>query len=244
MHLFHSLAVWLVFVSQLAAGIPADTATEEVEISDGRRLSVVDTLMWMGPVFADGPNITLSGTPESVYKQLLKINPKYNAWDMPGYAEQATKLGLSRNGMVNAARGLESRQWGEVVCGHSDGNTIWDVDGCNLNWSYLVDLGGGCYAVPSSCTRVAPCRTCRFYFCDKTGNGIWGACVNIAFDMSHIYDTWFVAAGDGSEAGYQWRWREMILKRGTQKTRVPVDVVNSAKFCVPSPMSISRTHSP
>ncbi|KAK5659017.1 hypothetical protein OQA88_1104 [Cercophora sp. LCS_1] len=169
MHLPRFVAIGLAFTSRLGSCAP-QAETQELEVSDGRKLPVVGTLQWQGPAFPDGPNITLSGTPESVHGGLLKVNPKYDAWDMPGYAEEAARLGLSRIG-AGDPNTLEARQWGEVVCGNSAFNVVWGLD-CEMNYNYLRLLGGGCFA---------------FYFCDKTGNGIWGACLNIAQDMAHIY---------------------------------------------------------
>ncbi|KAK4447284.1 hypothetical protein QBC34DRAFT_427571 [Podospora aff. communis PSN243] len=178
----HLLVLGLGFLAQLVACIPADITDvpiDTVEISDGRKLPVANTLLWEGPAFADGPNVTLSGAPESIYKQLLDINPKYDAWDMPGHAERAAELGFTRNGTtLNPARALDKRQWGEVICGFSFFDAYW-VPHCEANFNYLRILGGSCYAVPLACTRVSPCNECAFYFCDKDMAYIHATCGGI-----------------------------------------------------------------
>ena len=109
--------IYLIASPQVAS-IPAESskAINELEPSDGPNLPIVNTIQWMGPAFPTGPKITLSGTPESIYKQLLKINPKYDAWDMPGNAENAAKRGVTRDGTTNATKALETRQFREVRC--------------------------------------------------------------------------------------------------------------------------------
>lgn len=42
-------------------------------------------LIFDGPITPNGPNITLTGTVESVYTQILALNPSYNPWEFPEY---------------------------------------------------------------------------------------------------------------------------------------------------------------
>jgi hypothetical protein len=49
-----------------------------------------------GPVFVGGPDVTFTGTAESVYHQILELNPNYNAWDFPEYQKKMAERGVTR----------------------------------------------------------------------------------------------------------------------------------------------------
>lgn len=53
-------------------------------------------MVFKGPAFVGGPNITLSGTSKSVYEQLLKINPKYDPWAFPDYQKKMGAMGFAK----------------------------------------------------------------------------------------------------------------------------------------------------
>lgn len=60
----------------------------------------------MGPVRVGGENVTLTGTAQSVYAQILKMNPEYSAWDFPEYKSRMNAQGITEE---NRGRLLQSR---------------------------------------------------------------------------------------------------------------------------------------
>jgi hypothetical protein len=52
-----------------------------------------------GPVFVGGPDVTFTGTAESVYHQILALNPDYNAWDFDDYVSMMAERGVSRESL-------------------------------------------------------------------------------------------------------------------------------------------------
>jgi hypothetical protein len=69
-----------------------------------------------GPVFVGGPDVTFTGTAESVYHQILELNPDYNAWDFPEYQEKMAERGVTREayettGISKRSNVLSKRDW-------------------------------------------------------------------------------------------------------------------------------------
>ena len=87
------------------AGYSMAAPTEGSELVKSADLPAVD-LTFQGPAFPDGPNVTLTGTAKDVYEQLLAINPEYDAWQMPGYAEKMAQLGVTKDDL----EALKARQ--------------------------------------------------------------------------------------------------------------------------------------
>ncbi|KAJ3940776.1 hypothetical protein N0V92_013900, partial [Colletotrichum tropicale] len=58
-------------------------------------------LTFIGQAFIDGPNVTLTGTAETIYHQLLEINPAYNEWDFPEYRERMGALGFTKESLLD-----------------------------------------------------------------------------------------------------------------------------------------------
>lgn len=52
-------------------------------------------ITFTGQAFVDGPNVTLFGSVEQVYNELLKINPAYDPWEFQDYRERMEGLGFS-----------------------------------------------------------------------------------------------------------------------------------------------------
>ncbi|KAK4448322.1 hypothetical protein QBC34DRAFT_439080 [Podospora aff. communis PSN243] len=130
-------------------------------------------LLWMGSLTPGGSNMTLNGTAQSIYEQIVKLNPAYDASEHTEFAARSTELDVShakRSGTVNCNAGT----WVDFNAN------------CQEGLNYLRNLGGWCYTPPGSFARVSCSRGCGFYFCDTSGGGQWGLCANIAGDMSLI----------------------------------------------------------
>lgn len=56
-----------------------------------------------GPVFVGGDDVTLSGTAEEVYNQIIELNPNYNARDFPD-----TTLDLAADGLTVESLGINN----------------------------------------------------------------------------------------------------------------------------------------
>lgn len=50
-----------------------------------------------GPITPGGPDVSLSGTVDTIYNQVLELNPDYDAWEFPDHVEYMTSLGISKN---------------------------------------------------------------------------------------------------------------------------------------------------
>jgi hypothetical protein len=77
----------------------------------------IGEMSFFGPVIPGRPNVTLYGTAESIYKQVLELNPNHDPWDFPGYKEKMEARGISREsyGTTFDKRGqLDARQ--KSVC--------------------------------------------------------------------------------------------------------------------------------
>lgn len=70
---------------------------------------------FIGPAFVGGPNVTITGTSESIYNELRRINPEYSAWDFPEYRERMKKLGISRpSGLIPKLKSTSLAKRGSV----------------------------------------------------------------------------------------------------------------------------------
>lgn len=55
------------------------------------------TIVFTGPVFADGPNVTLTGTAKSISEQISELNPDYDPWASPDYKERMESMGFTKD---------------------------------------------------------------------------------------------------------------------------------------------------
>lgn len=67
-----------------------------------------------GPLVVGGPNVTITGSAESIYKQIKTKNPAYDAWEFPEYQERMAAKGIKRgerHGVSKKTNSLTKRQW-------------------------------------------------------------------------------------------------------------------------------------
>ncbi|KAK5651594.1 hypothetical protein OQA88_11867 [Cercophora sp. LCS_1] len=179
-----------------AAATPSDVApAAKVKESndDLPDLPIVDGISWMGPVVLGGPNVTLFGTAESIYNQIIKLNPKYDVWDIPYYVEQMAARNITRESQEKA---LQTRQSVIKTCTYTPSLFLqWDQ--CSEGWYYLNSLGGYCWAGPWSCARVSCSHACGMFLCSRTNTGGWGSCALVADDMWWIWNACNSVKGQG-----------------------------------------------
>lgn len=73
-------------------------------------------LEFHGAITPGGPEVHLSGTAETIYKQVLELNPEYDPWQFPEHVEYMKSLGITKDtpeaeaGVVVMGHGVEARQ--------------------------------------------------------------------------------------------------------------------------------------
>ncbi|KAF6816039.1 secreted protein [Colletotrichum musicola] len=167
------------FVAAVALASPAPAenglhfrTAEEVAAAD---LPIVD-LEFTGPITVGGPNVTLSGTAESIYNQIMKLNPEYDGKD----------FGSSEYDGLNE-RGLEARQ-GNFDCGWGGRIGNWHTQ-CIESLRYLRDLGTAwCGAARGACARVSCSHGCGMFLCNTHNAHLNVHCGDIQKDMTAISD--------------------------------------------------------
>ncbi|KAH7121562.1 hypothetical protein EDB81DRAFT_952274 [Dactylonectria macrodidyma] len=134
-----------------------------------------------GPVFEGGPDVTLYGTAQEVYAQILALNP--HAFDnITDPVAVSSTTPVSKRGL------LERRAW-PIDCNpdYNPQEISWTA--CEENMNTLYALGNRqCSAPKNACRRPGCSRNCAFWLCDKSGKGITVTCRHIADDMQAIYD--------------------------------------------------------
>ncbi|KAF9870231.1 secreted protein [Colletotrichum karsti] len=137
------------------------------EVKDG--LLPLSDMIFTGLITSGGPNVTLSGPAESIYKQILALNPDFDS------------LGSGVD-----ERGLEARQ-GNVNC--QTGAAVESYySSCAGSISHLLALGTSyCSVAASTCARVA-CSSpnCSMYLCNNQFSQVSVYCRDIAADMGII----------------------------------------------------------
>lgn len=66
-------------------------------------------MTFTGPAVVGGPDVTLTGTAESIHAQLLQLNPQYDPWDFPEYQEKMAAQNMTRETWEAQAAGLSKR---------------------------------------------------------------------------------------------------------------------------------------
>lgn len=54
---------------------------------------------FVGPITPGGPDVTLSGSAKDIYDQIMELNPSYDVFDFPGYAEDLEAQGFTRENL-------------------------------------------------------------------------------------------------------------------------------------------------
>ncbi|KAF2010185.1 hypothetical protein BU24DRAFT_467660 [Aaosphaeria arxii CBS 175.79] len=158
-----AFALWV--SSVIATPLAENLYTREEAQSLG--LPIVD-LEWTGQVVEGGPTVTLTGTAQSIYEEILKINPDFKSDEVE-------------------ERGLEARQSdGTIQCGNAPYVTNYNRQ-CGEGISYLRRLGGGngmCGTPAGVCTRVSCSNNCGMYLCSNSAKSV--RCNSIANDIEWI----------------------------------------------------------
>ncbi|KAF8461498.1 hypothetical protein BDZ91DRAFT_851006 [Kalaharituber pfeilii] len=146
-------------------------------------------LVFIGEVAEDGKNVTLRGTAESIYKQILEINPHYNPWDFKQYREhhekQEKRDTTFRERVTPDDRQIFKRATYtcDVTWAHAETKHI--VSG----YKYLYSLNGHCYAEAGRCARVSCSYNAGITICNANTDrriGIW--CPTIGGEAQWIVD--------------------------------------------------------
>ncbi|KAF3163313.1 hypothetical protein TWF788_001598 [Orbilia oligospora] len=146
-------------------------------------------ITFTGPAVPGGPDVTITGTVEVIFKKLHEMNPKYDPWEFPEYREELARRGLSKNNALEARGKLEKRRRIECnIPGEKVGN--WWIQ-CSEGTGYLRRMNGYCgapkgYAGPA-CARVSCSHGCGIFLCHENKHPIKVPCSHLAYDFHQIY---------------------------------------------------------
>ncbi|KAI8155858.1 hypothetical protein K4K49_006295 [Colletotrichum sp. SAR 10_70] len=199
----------------------ASAAPEGVSFVKASSLSQRDIdnavpLTFIGQAFIDGPNVTLTGTAETIYHQLLEINPAYNEWDFPEYRERMGALGFTKESLLEfqhapSADASKLRKRQHTTCnpvGEEVGN--WGLQ-CNEGLGYLGRLNGYCQAPAGrgGCARTSCSHGCGIFLCNDNPNPISVWCGN---QVGDVYD--IAAVCERERTSYVWSLLGQIFRDG------------------------------
>ncbi|KAK4136423.1 hypothetical protein BT67DRAFT_447817 [Trichocladium antarcticum] len=150
-------------------------------------------MTFTGPAVVGGPDVTLTGTAESIHAQLLQLNPQYDPWDFPEYQEKMAAQNMTREtweaqvaGVSKRSNPLTKRGWLTCnVAGNEVGN--WSTQ-CSEGLHYLERLNGYCGAPRghAGCSRVSCSHNCGIFLCNDNSFAISVWCGNLAGDAWEI----------------------------------------------------------
>jgi hypothetical protein len=66
--------------------------------------SAIDSIAVMefvGPITPGGPDVTLRGSAKDIYEQILELNPSYDVFEFPSYAESLEAQGITKENIDN-----------------------------------------------------------------------------------------------------------------------------------------------
>ncbi|KAK0627460.1 hypothetical protein B0T14DRAFT_136366 [Immersiella caudata] len=190
-------------VMALAASTVALPSAYEVKpIDELSSNTPLGTMKWIGPLSPDSnTTTTLYGTAESIYRQILSLNPSYSPWDFGDFRAEMAAKGITRDTMEarsNAKQALQSPNPAAAVLKRDPewfdcnaGSWVW-FEHCNEPLDTMRRLGGGgaqCAVEGGKCTRFACAWTCGLYLCSRTGGYVAVECAGIARDAERISRT-------------------------------------------------------
>ncbi|KAF3102799.1 hypothetical protein TWF569_011757 [Orbilia oligospora] len=152
-------------------------------------LAKAPPITFTGPAVPGGPDVTITGTVEVIFKKLHEMNPKYDPWEFPEYQEKMAQQGLSKNSTLEA-RGDKLQKRRRIECniaGKKVGNWLTQ---CGEGVRYLRNLNGYCgapkgYAGPA-CARVSCSNNCGIFLCNENNKPIKVFCGNLRYDFYEI----------------------------------------------------------
>ncbi|KAL0931306.1 uncharacterized protein CTRU02_214041 [Colletotrichum truncatum] len=182
----------LVFLASIAFALPGKNTVyyRSAEDVNDDNLPVAE-LSFTGPVTVGGPNVTLHGTADAIYQQILELNPAYDPWAFPEYAEGLTSRGFTKNDLTQ--RSPNSPIEGSLVSRQSNYDCSYGnwINGyysqCAVALNQLLLLGSStCSAPKGACARVSCSSSCSMYLCNTHTDKVDVQCWDIAGDMGTI----------------------------------------------------------
>ncbi|KAF1998832.1 hypothetical protein P154DRAFT_535932 [Amniculicola lignicola CBS 123094] len=131
-------------------------------------------MLWTGPVFKGGPNVSLNGDAESIWNQIIALNPQYDPED------SAMALGLT-TGNISARDDLLSKR--QSSCNGLEAalsNVIWGAI------THLKLLGGYCGAAGGTCARMTCAEDSGTFICAETSANANTPCADTALYIQEI----------------------------------------------------------
>ncbi|KAF3274581.1 hypothetical protein TWF970_007842 [Orbilia oligospora] len=152
-------------------------------------LAKAPPITFTGPAVPGGPDVTITGTVEVIFRKLHEMNPKYDPWEFPDYQEKMARQGLSKNSTLEARSDkLEKR--GRTKCNVSGKEVGNYITQCAEGVRYLRQLNGYCGAPKgyAGCSRVSCSHNCGIFLCNDNNKPIKVWCGNLVGDFYAIVD--------------------------------------------------------
>ncbi|KAI0018972.1 hypothetical protein F4780DRAFT_793781 [Xylariomycetidae sp. FL0641] len=129
------------------------------------------TMEFTGPVFADGPDVTFTGTAEQIFAHILAVNPSYET-DFPGELPDTNATQLES---------MMAQDQDHVICNVGG-------DGPAQDWailhgiSYIGKLKGNCGASPGPnvCGRISCSYDSGIWWCNDKPESVQYPCDKFA----------------------------------------------------------------
>ncbi|KAF9879618.1 hypothetical protein CkaCkLH20_03161 [Colletotrichum karsti] len=160
------------------------------------------SLTFTGPVVVGGPNVTLAGSAKSIYHQVVKLNPNYDA-DFSFNKSDAENSNTSTS--TSSMSSLQPRddhaiqrmadandpdlgpQHGTFDCDIDDKVVHDAVSRCIEGFDYLQKLGNAaCGAAPNSTARVSCSEKCGLFYHNLTPFHRDRPCIDVRNDLVRI----------------------------------------------------------
>ncbi|KAI0179462.1 hypothetical protein GGR52DRAFT_307653 [Hypoxylon sp. FL1284] len=138
--------------------------------------SVLSAMTWKGQVNLGGPLMSITGTAEEIYKQIISINPNYDSELGIDSGHSAVKRGLE----PIKKRATTSDDW---TCDYGN-DVIAESIGAGVRYLYSI-ANGDCSAPPGSpgnggCT-VSSCNSgAGIFLCNDSSNELHTTCSIVA----------------------------------------------------------------
>ncbi|KAK4450852.1 hypothetical protein QBC34DRAFT_459116 [Podospora aff. communis PSN243] len=153
-----STLIFTLFFSALITSMPSGLSIRQDngEFDD----LTIKPMTFIGPVEVGRPNVTFTGDAQSIYDQILRVNPNYDPSAFPGHEEtqSITEAALAK-------RTLSKRD--NIVC-MQHGNMIFQSDlACLPQLIMLDNIKGYCMVDARACVRTACGDSCGIWLCNN-----------------------------------------------------------------------------
>ncbi|KAH8714870.1 hypothetical protein GQ44DRAFT_829905 [Phaeosphaeriaceae sp. PMI808] len=132
-------------------------------------------MVWTGPVFKGGPNVTLTGDAESIMNQIIALSPDYVPED------SAIALGLI-NGTTLLPKGVLNKRE-TYSCHGLEPAVTGAIDKAITD---LANLGGYCGTSPGTCARMTCTEDSGTFICSELNTGVSLPCYDVAVYLYNI----------------------------------------------------------